>query len=198
VATGLPVHDIGVLTGYSQSRIETLKVDPAFKELIAAKLGLIEANAADTISEYNNLILTNGMKAEQLIADKLDAALDAEDDDIPWAVLLKASRDAADRVGLAKRSVALNVNVDFASQLQKAVQRSRLKVIEHSPPAAPVSPPTLLGDALAGASGNGKEAVSASPRPVLIHDSSPPSVVRPAPALQPPSTQPGLVTRRTA
>jgi len=242
VATGLPVHEISVLTGYSYSRIETLKADPAFKELIAAKLGLIEANAADTISEYNNLILTNGMKAEQLIADKLDAALDAEDDDIPWAVLLKASRDAADRVGLAKRSVALNVNVDFASQLQKAVQRSRLKVIDGtqvgvlaqasqssvhggsrdrppdgreeqskiasqsethrrldgtSPPAAPASPPTLLGDALAGASGNGKEALAASPRPVLIHDTAP-LVVRPAPVQSPTASRPGLVTRRTA
>lgn len=168
VATGLPEHDISVMTGYSLSRIQTLKADPAFKELISAKLGLIEASASDTISEYNHLILTNGLKAEQLIADKLDAALDAEDDDIPWAVLLKASRDAADRVGLAKRSVALNVNVDFASQLQKAVQRSRLKVIEGTPaiPTTAASPTAVVP-----VEGRAPEFTASdrrSPRPVLI------------------------------
>jgi hypothetical protein len=157
VATGLSEHEISVLSGYSMGRIQTLKADPAFRELIAAKLGLIEAQTVDQIAEYNQLILTNGLKAEQLIADKLDAALDSEEDDIPWAVLLKASRDAADRVGLAKRSVAVNVNVDFASQLQKAVQRSRLKVIDGTP-AAPTAEVAAEGRAM----------TSGSPQPVLI------------------------------
>jgi hypothetical protein len=188
IATGLTDGEISTLTGYSLSRISSLKADPAFRQLISVKQGLIESHTVDQIAEYNSLILTNGIKAEQLIADKLDAAIEDEEDDIPWAVLLKASRDAADRVGLAKRSVAVNVNVDFASQLQKAVQRSRLKVIESVPPA---SPPTLLEEAEG--SGNGKEA-SVSPRPILIHDSPSPPVVRPAQA----SRRTGLVTRRTA
>jgi hypothetical protein len=130
IATGMQDSEVSIITGYSLSRIGALKADPAFRDLVSIKAGMIQANSADQIAEYNALILTNGIKAEQFIADKLDAAMDSEDDDIPWAVLLKASRDAADRVGLAKRSVALNVNVDFASQLQKAVQRSRMKVIE--------------------------------------------------------------------
>lgn len=191
IATGLSDNEVSTITGYSLVRITTLKADPAFRELIAAKLGLIEAHTVDQIAEYNSLILTNGIKAEQLIADKLDAAIDDEADDIPWAVLLKASRDAADRVGLAKRSVALNVNVDFASQLQKAVQRSRMKVIESSPtclPTPPVNAPVQAAPARV-------EGAARSPGPVLIHVAP---YVEPARAVALPLPKPGLVTRRTA
>lgn len=186
IATGMTGAEIAVITGYSENRIAMLKADPAFKELIATKLGLIEAASVDQIAEYNQLILTNGIKAEQLIADKLDSALDAEDDDIPWAVLLKASRDAADRVGLAKRSVALNVNVDFASQLQKAVQRSRLKIVDGTT-AAPTTVVPMQGRV---------------PEPVVL-ESSPASVlihreVNPRAGPQPPSSPPLSVSRRTA
>ena len=54
--------------------------------------------------------------------------------------LLSISRDAADRIGLSKRSIQTNVNVDWAAALDRAIARSRelprsgdLKLIE--PPA---------------------------------------------------------------
>jgi hypothetical protein len=200
IATGLQDSEVAVISGYSLTRIGSLKADPAFRDLIAVKAGMIEAHTTDQIAEYNSLILTNGIKAEQLIADKLDAAIDDEAEDIPWAVLLKTSRDAADRVGLAKRSVALNMNVDFASQLQKAVQRSRMKVIEGSAnpiESSPTSLPTPPVNApVEGSALSGKESFAPSPRPVLIHESPP--LVIPALAHKPDSRRPGLVTRRTA
>jgi hypothetical protein len=163
LATGMPHTQVGDLVGYSQTRLSTLLADPAFQNLVETKRGLIEAQSIDQIGEFNRRILTNGLMAEELIAERLEAAIEGEtEDEIPWAVLLKASRDAADRVGLAKRSVAVNVNVDFASRLDKAIQRSRMKVIESS---------AVSSAGAAAGPGQGPAPNPRPPAPVLVHAS---------------------------
>lgn len=195
LASGLKQTQVAELTGYSDNRVSMLCQDPAFQNLVSTMQGQIEAQTVDALSEFNTNIARSGMMAEQIIYSRLERAVDeGTEDEIPWAALLRASRDAADRVGLAKRSISVNVGQDFASRLDKAVQRSRMKVIETSAvaSAAPAlvpeqgSPLTLV---------EGSPAAPRSPAPVLVHDAA---VVKPAAgAPEPPSAQPRpLVTRR--
>lgn len=142
-AMGLRVSEVAAEMGYSISRVSVHYNSPIFKELVAQYSAVNDEITRDSIKAYNDLILSNGMKAERKIADKLD---DDENDELSIRELLSIARDAADRVGLSKRSIQTNVSVDFASMLDKALDRTartrssgdlKLKVIEAT--ALPVS-----------------------------------------------------------
>jgi hypothetical protein len=62
------------------------------------------------------------MKAERKLADKLDD--DDDNEEMSVRELISIARDAADRVGLSKRSIQTNVNMDFAQLLDRAIARS--------------------------------------------------------------------------
>src|SRR5262245_48636759 len=139
-ASGLRVNEVATLTGYSISRVSLFHTSPAFQELIAEKRKLEEEVYRDAITQYNSLILSNGLKAERKLADKLDD--DDENEELSVRELVSIARDAADRVGLSKRSINFNVNADFAAQLDRAIERSLprsgdVKLISADPPAAP-------------------------------------------------------------
>jgi hypothetical protein len=61
--------------------------------------------------------------AQRMIVDQMEKA-EENGDEIPLRTLLALEADAADRTGYPKRSMAINVNVDFATQLDRAVKRS--------------------------------------------------------------------------
>jgi hypothetical protein len=137
-AMGLRVSEVATEMGYSISRVSVHYNNPIFKELVAGYAKVNDEVTRDSIAAYNALILSNGMKAERKIADKLD---DDENDELSIRELLSIARDAADRVGLSKRSIQTNISVDFASMLDKALDRTararssgdlKLKVIEQS------------------------------------------------------------------
>ena len=69
-------------------------------------------------------------KAERQISDRLDEA-DETGESLPIRDLVAVSRDAADRLGLGKKSTVTNLNVDFAAKLEAAIGRSA-KIIELS------------------------------------------------------------------
>lgn len=121
-ASGLRVGEVAELTGYSVSRVSLFHSSPAFQDLIAEKRKVEDEIARDQITQYNQLILSNGMKAERKLADKLDDDDDAEEMSV--RELISIARDAADRVGLSKRSIQTNVNMDFAQMLDRAIARS--------------------------------------------------------------------------
>jgi hypothetical protein len=121
-ASGLRVGEVAELTGYSVSRVSLFHSSPAFQDLIAEKRKVEDEIARDAITQYNSLILSNGMKAERKLADKLDDDDDSEEMSV--RELISIARDAADRVGLSKRSVQTNVNMDFAQLLDRAIKRS--------------------------------------------------------------------------
>jgi hypothetical protein len=121
-ASGLRVSEVAALTGYSVSRVSLFHTSPAFQELIAEKRKIEEEVFRDQITAYNDLILSNGLKAERKLADKLDD--DDEAEELSVRELISITRDAADRVGLSKRSINFNVNQDFASLLDRAIERS--------------------------------------------------------------------------
>jgi hypothetical protein len=121
-ASGLRVGEVAELTGYSVSRVSLFHSSPAFQDLIAEKRKVEDEIARDAITNYNQLILSNGMKAERKLADKLDD--DDDNEEMSVRELISIARDAADRVGLSKRSIQTNVNMDFAQLLDRAIARS--------------------------------------------------------------------------
>lgn len=120
-AMGLRVSEVAQIMGYSITRVSVHYNSPMFKELIAGYTKIKDDASRDQIQVYNSLILSNGMKAERKIADKLD---DDENDELSIRELLGITRDAADRVGLSKRSLQTNITVDFAAMLDRAIDRS--------------------------------------------------------------------------
>jgi hypothetical protein len=127
-AAGLRVGEVADLTGYSVSRVSLFYNNPAFKSLIDEKRAIEDEIARDQITQYNQLILANGLKAERKIADKLDD--DDESEEMSVRELISIARDAADRVGLSKRSIQTNISVDFAAMLDRAINRSKPQQIE--------------------------------------------------------------------
>lgn len=131
LAMGIRDFEVAQRSGYSMQRVYTLKMDPAFKELLEHYRAEARAKFEESADDYLALAATNMIKAERMIADKLDDA-DAEGKTLPTRELVAISRDAADRLGYGKKQTTVNVNVDFAAQLDRAIARSG-KVIDITP-----------------------------------------------------------------
>lgn len=153
LASGVRQFEAAARCGYSVNRVSQLEKDPAFRELVAYYRDLVAASFKEEVDEYYQLLASNAAKAERMIADKLDTADDAGEA-LPTRELIAISRDSADRIGYGKKQTNLNVNVDFAAQLEKAIQRSG-KVID----VRPNSPTAVLG------AGRDDSSSAASPEP---------------------------------
>lgn len=159
VAAGIRQKDIAERTGYAPNRISIICQSPAMQELIARYREKIDDAFVDSIDAYYETATNNMLAAERQIADRLDEA-DAEGETLPMRDLIAISRDAADRFGYGKKATNVNVNIDFAAQLERAIQRSGktidvspqvgtlLPVKPHQPVAKPVveqaSPPATI------------------------------------------------------
>lgn len=131
-AMGLRSGEVASRTGYSLARVSLLRNDPAFDELVSAYRSDVDEEWRESVDEYFELISANRTISARLINDKLT---EAEPDDVSFRELVNIHADAADRTGYPKRSVAVNVNVDFAAQLDRAIKRSA----EQRPKALPVA-----------------------------------------------------------
>lgn len=123
VAAGLSNLDAAAICGITATRVAMLKADPAFIELCAHYRGLVTADYIRQTDSYLEVMLANKLKAEVMLGDKLDAAIDG-DEVLPTRDLMAISRDAADRTGHGKVQTNMNVNVDFAAKLEAARKRS--------------------------------------------------------------------------
>lgn len=131
-AIGLRTTEIAERTGYSIARVSVLRNDPAFRELVEQYKVDVDESFRENVDEYFSLVAKNRTLSARLINDKLSEIEDL--DDVSIRELVAVHSDSADRTGYPKRSVAVNVNVDFAARLDQAIQRSnRAKIIEHSP-----------------------------------------------------------------
>ena len=138
VASGMPSNQISTLCGVSANRVSMLKSDPSFAELVAHYRGLLTAEwleAADPVIEFLGSVRT---KALAMIEDKLDAASEAGEF-LPSRDLATFAELGLDRTGYGKVNKNVNVNVDFAANLEKARSRSsRAKTINPSPALVPI------------------------------------------------------------
>lgn len=122
----------GALAGYSINRVSMFLQDPAFKQLVEEYRKIVTDSFKEQVDEYMALSVSNMVKSERMIAEHLDKA-DEEGELLPLSKLDTISQGRMDRFGYGKKQTNLNVNVDFASQLEKARQRSA-KIIDSPPP----------------------------------------------------------------
>jgi hypothetical protein len=146
VAAGLSNVDVAAICGITANRVAVLKADPAFTELCAHYRGIVTADYVQSADSYLEVLLANKLKAEVMLGDKLDAAIDG-DEVLPTRDLMAISRDAADRTGHGKVQTNMNVNVDFAAKLEAARKRSSQARVS-SPGLAPERADTSPGLAL--------------------------------------------------
>lgn len=131
IASGLKINEAAAAAGFSAARAYVLHIDPSFQDLVATYRKEVNAAFIQGQDQYYETATSNMLKAERMLAEKLDAA-DAEGELLPTRDLIAISRDAADRFGYGKKQTNLNVNVDFAAKLERAIQRSG-KTIDATP-----------------------------------------------------------------
>lgn len=152
IAAGVEITRVSELTGWSTNQLRLLvEQTPAFQELIVyyqRKEHEEEARLTAALQEYSALMKRNQLRAEQLLADKLDE----EGDELSPSVLSKVSMDRADRTGYGRQSMNVNVNLDLRGRME-SLRRKRREVPpsgegEHggalSADSAPRSVPPLL------------------------------------------------------
>lgn len=136
LAKGLSQMDVARAVGYSVARVSQLEADPSFKNLLATyrlEEKLATDEVVDPVMELGKHLT---MRYLRVASDHLDKAED-EQELIPLKTAIMGAADLMDRFGYGKRQMNVNVNVDFAANLEKARARSA-KVIEgKGGPAAP-------------------------------------------------------------
>lgn len=131
LAAGVRKTEVARRCGYSLTRLSILEKDPAFVDLVTKYRAEVDAKWAENVEDFVELATDNMIRAERMISDKLDAY--EENDELPSVKeLVSISRDAADRLGYGKKQTNVNVNVDFAAKLERAIKRSG-KIIDHPP-----------------------------------------------------------------
>lgn len=132
LAWGMKLKDAAAKSGYSATRASQLNEDPAFRELVANYAKDITEKWEDSVEDFVEFATGNMIKAERQISDRLDKA-DEDDELLPVRDLIAISRDAADRLGYGKKQTNVNVNVDFAAQLEQRMKRAKTLEIARSP-----------------------------------------------------------------
>jgi hypothetical protein len=85
------------------------------------------------LDQLRQLTLTNALRSAVAMSDSLDY-YDEADEKMPVRESSRIFELSSDRVGFGKHSTNINVNVDFASQLDRAIAASsRVRTIDARP-----------------------------------------------------------------
>jgi hypothetical protein len=148
VASGVDNATSARLCGITIARVSQLRQDPAFNDLVAHYRAMLTADwteAQDTVTEFLGSVRT---KSLAMLEDKLCAAAD-NNEFLPTRELVAMAELGLDRTGYGKVNKNINVNVDFAAQLEAARNRSSrarditpvVRTVGHSvPPSSPLAP----------------------------------------------------------
>lgn len=142
VASGMSNYEVAETCGVSYNRVSMFRQDPAFMELVAHYRAILTdewKSAADPVVGFLSSIRT---KSLAMIEEKIDAAAEANEF-LPSRDLATFAELGLDRTGYGKVNKNVNINVDFAAQLEAARKRSAgARQIEASvvPTLAPQSP----------------------------------------------------------
>lgn len=128
-AMGYKVSEIAQITGYSTSRINSLRAAPAFEDLIETKRDkLEEAEIAEEVEGLGRMKRQLDAAATRHLLDWFHE-LDDAGELAPPRVALAISADMSDRTGLSKHSTQTNFNANFAEALERAINNTN-KVLE--------------------------------------------------------------------
>lgn len=141
VAAGLSNAEVAEITGRSINGISMLRQDPAFRELVAHKRAMIDAEFAAAADPVVELLSSVRTKALAMIEDKIVDAMDKQEF-LPSRDLATFAELGLDRTGYGKVNKNVNVNVDFAAALEKARARSTAARTIEAPRSQPQSPPS--------------------------------------------------------
>ena len=130
-AAGWTISKVSHETGYTRRRLNILLSDPSFQELIAQLHKSLEDKIEDGMDEFYEVHWANAMFAARRLGDRL-AEMEENEEHLPVRDYLAIVKDGADRFGYSAKTTRVNVNVDFATALDKAIERTS-KVIEAQP-----------------------------------------------------------------
>ncbi len=139
-ASGLGLAEVVARSGYSYNRVSQLHADPAFQELIASKRKRVDERLEEAIDEVVQEGLEQIRIGQRMVREQLEEA-DENEVPIPLRTLITLNADNMDRFGYGKRQTNLNVNADFASLLEKAIQRSGKTIEAMVIPSPRLDPP---------------------------------------------------------
>lgn len=122
VAAGLRDHEVCAKSGFSGTRLASLKTDPAFQQLVAEYSTKIEQSWLDSLDEFHEASVSNMLRAERQIEEHLDRA-EESGELISLNTLLKVTSDRADRFGYGKHSHSTNDIRDVAAIMEQAARR---------------------------------------------------------------------------
>lgn len=123
-ASGLRGFQIAERMGYSNVRVNDLLNSPAMQELVAQYRLKVDEAFVENVDEFFSAATSNMLLAERMISDTL-AEADSSGELPSLRTLDAISQGRADRFGYPKKTHNLNVNLDLADQLEKAIARSK-------------------------------------------------------------------------
>jgi len=136
-AMGFRTGQVAERTAYALNRVSMLRNDPAMEELIASYRGTVDEEFRANADEYFESAIAVRKTSMRMIRDRLEDA-DEKGEQLPLNQLVAIHADTADRTGYPKRKESVNLNIDFAERLEKAVKRSaQAKTIDHDPKPGP-------------------------------------------------------------
>lgn len=139
-ATGMTISKVSRETGYTRRRLNILLSDPTFQELIATYAKSLEDKIEEGMDQFAEVHFGNMMFSARRLQERL-AESEENGEHLPVRDYLAIIKDGADRFGYGAKSTRLNVNVDVAMAMDKAIERSS-KVLEARPVPAIASEPT--------------------------------------------------------
>lgn len=145
VAAGLTRNEIAARLDMTPERVGQLTLDPAMQNLIAQFRDHEHVTAMtgmDEIALLRSVSIQNALRSALAMQDTLNYYEDA-DEKVPVRESAKIFELSADRVGFGRHATNINVNVDFAAQLDRAIDRSKAVRTITVPPAR-VAPPQLV------------------------------------------------------
>jgi hypothetical protein len=133
-AAGLTIQEVQKRTGFTPRRLSLLLDDPTFCELIEHYRKPHVENLNNAIGEASEMMAFAHSASLRQICDRLEDADEEGSDPIPLPHLIKIHGEMADRTGFSKHSTKTVLNIDFATALDRAIERSgkaqELRVIE--------------------------------------------------------------------
>jgi len=127
VAAGLTRNEVAMRMDMTPERVGQLMLDPAMQNLIVQLRDhphVMEMTGMDEIALLRSVTIQNSLRAALALQDNLNYYEDA-DERMPVSAAAKIFELSADRVGFGKHTHNTNVNIDFAAQLDLAIDRSR-------------------------------------------------------------------------
>jgi hypothetical protein len=122
-AQGWTAKRIGEALGLDVSTLRHILKDPAMEELVAEFHADLDAGVIEAIDETARVIGRCRNMAWSLIQERLEDSMNGGQE-LPLGWLSNIAGDTADRTGYTKRTENVNINIDAASTLTRAIARS--------------------------------------------------------------------------